>query len=64
MAEKKKQSSIWLTVLKVIFACLLFAAVLNGYFMAGAKSLADKAIGGTHALLSADMLKDGSKGNK
>ena len=59
MAEKKKEASIWWTILKVIFACLLLAAVMNGYFMAGAKSLADKAIGGTHALLSADMLKEG-----
>ncbi|MBP3615284.1 MAG: hypothetical protein J6J27_00080 [Alphaproteobacteria bacterium] len=60
MAEKKKEASIWWTILKVIFACLLLAAVMNGYFMAGAKSLADKAIGGTHALLSADMLKEGA----
>ncbi len=63
MAEKK-QTSIWWTILKIIFACLLLVAVMNGYFMAGAKSLADKAVGGTHAILSADMLKDGSKGNK
>lgn len=63
MAEKK-EISIWWTILKIIFACLLLAAVMNGYFMAGAKSLADKAIGGTHAFLSADMLKDGANGKK
>ena len=63
MAEKK-QASIWWTIFKIIFACLLLVAVMNGYFMAGAKSLADKAIGGTHALLSAEMLKDGAKGKK
>ncbi len=63
MAEKKK-ASIWLTILKIIFACLLLAAVMNGYFMAGAKTLSDKAIGATHALLSAEMLKDGAEGKK
>ena len=63
MAEKKK-TSIWLTILKVIFACLLLAAVVNGYFMAGAKTIADRAVGATHALLSAEMLKDGAEGKK
>ena len=60
----KKEASIWWTIFKVIFACLLLCAVMNGYFMAGAKTLADKAVGGVHALLSADMLKEGAKGGK
>lgn len=56
-----KEPSIWWTLFKVIFAVVLLGAVMNGYFFAGAKSLADKAVGGVHALLSADMLKDGAK---
>ncbi len=60
MAEKK-EVSFWWTLFKVIFSCLLLCSVMNGYFMAGAKTLSDKAVGGVHALLSADMLRDGSK---
>jgi len=60
----KKEASIWITILKVIFSCLLLVAVMNGYFMAGAKSLSDKVICGGQAILSADILKDGASGKK
>jgi len=63
MAEKK-EASIWWTIFKMIFAFVLLGAVMNGYFLAGAKSLSGKAAGGVHALLSADMLKDGTASKK
>lgn len=60
MADKK-ETSFWWTLFKIIFAFVLLGAVMNGYFVAGAKSLSEKAIGGVHAYLSADLLKDGAK---
>ena len=60
MADKK-ETSFWWTLFKIIFSIVLLGAVMNGYFFAGAKTLADNAVGGVHALLSADMLKDGAK---
>ena len=60
MAEKKK-ANFWWMLFKVIFAFVLLGAVMNGYFLAGAKTLSEKAVGGVHALLGADMLKDGAE---
>ena len=63
MAEKKEKS-IWLTVAKIIFSCLLLVSVMNGYFIAGAKSLSENMIGGTVAFLSAKSLVGADEGKK
>ena len=64
MAEKGDKPSIFWTILKIIFACLLLTAVMSGYFVAGANTLSGKMANATHAYLSADMLLEGEKGKK
>ena len=64
MAAKKEEVSIFWSILKMIFACLLLTAVVSGYFVAGASTLSGKMVNATHAYLSADMLLDGAKDKK
>ena len=61
MAGKKEPSIFW-SIFKIIFACLLFTAVVSGYFIAGANTLSAKMASGTSAYLSADIIRDGEKG--